>query len=113
MRMRAFLLAGVMLMAGLSLAHAQVQSKVPADKALAKKILNAIVKAGVDLRTASVQVVVTADHTVYLKGLISDSNEAQLAVKTAQENAPGYKVVNKINGGFFDDPNHVNGGMTK
>jgi osmotically-inducible protein OsmY len=113
MRVRVLLLAGVMVIAGLSLAHAQSQSTAPSDKALSKKIFNAIVKAGVDLRTNSLQVVVTADHTVYLKGLISDSNTVQLAVKTAQDNSGGNKVVNEIKGSFFDDPNHVNGGMSK
>jgi hypothetical protein len=111
MRVRAAILAGLLTCVVFSLAHAQQRSQAPADKALSKKIFNAIVKAGVDLRTNSLRVIVTADHTVYLKGLISDANEVQLAVKVAQDNAPsGYTVVNKISGSFFDDPNHDTGG---
>ena len=109
--MRALILAGVVALAGFSMAQAQQRSQAPADKALSKKIFNAIVQAGLDLRTNSLRVIVTADHTVYLKGLISDANEVQLAVKVAQDNAPsGYTVVNKISGSFFDDPNHNTGG---
>jgi osmotically-inducible protein OsmY len=94
-------------------AHAQTQSQAPADEAMSKKILNAIVKAGVDLRTNSVRVITTSDHTVYLSGLISDKNEIKLAGDTAAKTAPSYKIVNNINSSFFQDQNHVTGDMTK
>jgi osmotically-inducible protein OsmY len=91
----------------------QVQSSSPADKAVAQNISKALVKAGIDPRTTSVHVVTTADHVVYLTGLISNKNTIELAAQVAARTAPSYKVVNKINSSFFDDPNEVNGGMSK
>jgi osmotically-inducible protein OsmY len=64
----------------------------------------------VDSRTTSVRVVTTSDHTVYLTGLISDQNLIKAAGAAATQAAPSYKIVNNIKSGFFDDPNHVNGG---
>jgi osmotically-inducible protein OsmY len=94
-------------------AIAQTQSGAPADRALAQNISKALVKAGIDPRITSVQVIVAADHTVYLKGLISDPNMIQRAVSTAQQTAPGYRVVNNIQSSFFGDATHLNGGITK
>jgi osmotically-inducible protein OsmY len=108
--MRSVILAGVLACAVLSAAHAQQQSSAPADRAVSQKISSALVKAGIDPRITSVTVITAANHTVYLKGLITDTNEIALAGKVAQQNAPGYKVVNQINSSFFGDPSHVNGG---
>jgi hypothetical protein len=94
-------------------AAAQTQSSAPADRALAQNISTALVKAGIDPRITSVQVVTTANHIVYLKGLISDPKLVKLAGDTAAKTAPGYHVVNNIRSSFFDDPNHVSGGKTK
>jgi osmotically-inducible protein OsmY len=110
MNARSMMFALVFICAAFSSVHAQQQSSAPADKAVSNKIANALVKAGIDPRTTSVQVVTTTGHVVYLKGLISDTNEVALAGKVAAQNAPGYKVVNQINSSFFDDPSHVNGG---
>jgi len=96
-----------------ALAQTPTQSSAPADKAMSKKISQALVKAGIDPRITSVQVITTADHVVYLKGLISDPNTIKLAGSVATKAAPNYRVVNQINSGFFDDPNHVDGGMSK
>jgi len=94
--------------------HAQIkQSRAPADKAVTSKIAKALVTAGIDPRTTSVQVITTSGHVVYLKGLISDKNEIALAGKVAAQNAPGYKIENKINSSFFDDPSHNSGGQDK
>ena len=94
-------------------ATAQVQSSAPADRALAQNISKTLVKAGVDPRITSVQVIVASDHTIYLKGLISDPNTIQRAVNAAQQTAPGYRVVNNIQSSFFGDATHLNGGITK
>jgi hypothetical protein len=96
-----------------NLAFAQTQSPAPADRALTQTIAAALVKAGIDPRVTSVQIVVSADHTIYLKGLISDPKLVKLAGDTAAKTAPGYHVVNAIRSSFFDDPNHVSDGKTK
>jgi len=92
---------------------AQQQSNAPADRAMSQKISSALVKAGIDPRTTSVRVITTSDHVVYLKGLISDTNTIKLAGDVAAKTAPSYRIVNQINSSFFDDPNHVSGGMSK
>ncbi len=94
-------------------AHAQTQSSAPADRAVAQTISNALVKAGIDPRTTSVQVITTSDHAVYLTGLISDQNRVKLAAETAAKAAPSWRVINNIRSSFFDDPNHVRGNKTK
>lgn len=96
-----------------SAALAQMQSSAPADRATAENISKALVKVGIDPRVTSVQVVTTADHTVYLKGLISDQSLIKRAGDAAAKAAPGYHVVNNIHSGFFDDPSHVRGDKTK
>lgn len=94
-------------------AHAQMQSNAPADRAATQTVSQALVKAGVDPRTTSVRVITTADHTIYLSGLISSSQTIKSAVSAAQEAAPSYHVVNNIRSSFFGDPNHVTGDKTK
>ncbi len=94
-------------------AHAQIQSSTPADRAVTQNVSQALVKAGIDPRTTSVRVVTTADHTVYLFGLISSSQTIKLAVNAAEKAAPSYRVVNNIHSSFFADPNHVTGDKTK
>jgi hypothetical protein len=94
-------------------AQAQTQSNTPADKNVSQNISKALVKAGIDPRTTSVQVITTSDHVVYLKGLISNQKTIKLAGDVAAKTAPSYRIVNQINSGFFDDQNHVNGGMSK
>jgi len=116
--MSALLRASVMCLVLIALApsaqaQAQKQSIAPADRALSQKISKALVKAGIDPRTTSVQVIITSDHVVYLTGLISNKNTIKLAGDVAAKTAPSYRVVNQINSSFFDDPNHVNGGMSK
>lgn len=96
-----------------SWAEAQMQSPAAADRAIAQNISNALIKAGIDPRITSVQVITTSDHTVYLKGLISDQNQIKLAASVAAKTAPSWRIVNNINSSFFDDPNHVTGGITK
>jgi hypothetical protein len=97
----------------LSSASAQQQSAAPADRAVQQSIVNALVKAGIDPRVTSVQVVATADHVVYLKGLISNPDTVKLAAAVAAKTAPSYRVVNNIRSSFFDDPGHVTGDKTK
>jgi hypothetical protein len=104
---------GVALLLGASAAGAAEQSGAPADKAVAQNVAKALVKAGIDPRITSVQVVTTADHVVYLTGLISDTNTIKLAGSVAAKTAPGYRIVNNIRSSFFDDPSHVSGGITK
>jgi len=104
---------GLILFALAPSAQAQTQSNSPADQAVRQKISQALVKAGIDPRITSVQVTTTADHVVYLTGLISNKNTIKLAGNVAAKTAPSYRIVNNINSGFFDDPNHVNGGMSK
>lgn len=104
---------GLLLLALATSAQAQAQSDAPGDLALAKKISQALEKAGIDPRTTSVQVITTTDHVVYLKGLISNQDTIKLAGDVAAQTAPHYQVVNHIHSSFFDDPDHVTGGMTK
>jgi osmotically-inducible protein OsmY len=94
-------------------AQAQQQSGLPADKAVAQTISAALAKAGIDPRTTSVQVITTADHVVYLTGLISDPDRIKLAGTVAAKTAPSWRVINNIRGSFFGDPNHVRGDKTK
>ncbi len=94
-------------------AHAQMQSSAPADRAVTQSVSQALVKAGVDPRTTSVRVVTTADHTIYLSGLIGSSKTIKSAVSAAEKAAPTYRVVNNIRSSFFGDPNHVTGDKTK
>jgi osmotically-inducible protein OsmY len=96
-----------------SWAQAQEQSTSPADEAVSKNISKALVKAGINPRLTSVQVIATSDHVVYLTGLISNKDTIKLAGDVAAQTAPSYRVVNNIKSSFFDDPNHVSGGMTK
>ncbi len=106
----AALVALTMLASG---AQAQVQSNAAADRAVAQNVSEALVKAGIDPRTTSVRVTVTADHTVYLSGLISNAQTIKLAASAAAKAAPSYRIVNGIHSGFFDDPSHVTGNKTK
>lgn len=94
-------------------AQAQQQSGAPADRAMAQNISSALIKAGIDPRTTSVQVITTSDHAVYLIGLISDPERVKLAGTVAAKTAPSWRVVNNIHTSFFDDPNHVRGDKTK
>ena len=96
-----------------SWAQAQVQSRAPADLALVQTISTALVKAGIDPRTTSVQVVIGAGHTVILKGLISNADTIKLAGVVAAKTAPGYRVENDIKSSFFDGPNRLQGQITK
>ena len=98
---------------GISPALAQQQSSAPADRAVQQNIANALIKAGIDPRVTSVQVIATSDHVVYLKGLISNPNTIKLAGTVAAKTAPSYRVVNTIRSSFFDDPNRVTGDKTK
>ena len=104
---------GLALVTLTSWAQAQQQSTSPADKTVSQNISKALVKAGIDPRTTSVRVITTSGHVVYLKGLISNKDTIKLAGDVAAKTAPSYRIVNNINSGFFDDPNHVNGGMSK
>jgi hypothetical protein len=92
---------------------AQVQSNAPADRSITQNISKALIKAGIDPRITSVRVITTSNRVVYLSGLISDAQTVKLAAVVAARTAPGYRVVNNIRSSFFDDPNHVNGGITK
>jgi hypothetical protein len=94
-------------------ASAQMQSSAPADQAAAHAVSAALLKAGIDPRVTSVQVITTSDHIVYLNGLIGDANTIKLAGAAAARAAPHWRIVNNIHSGFFDDPGHVTGGMTK
>lgn len=104
---------GLILVAIVALAGAQTQSSSPADRAITQKIAEALAKAGIDSRTTSVRVITTSDHVVYLSGLISNQETIKLAGEVAAKTAPSYRIVNGINSGFFDDPNHVSGDKTK
>jgi osmotically-inducible protein OsmY len=92
---------------------AQVQSSAPSDRAIGQNISKALIKAGIDPRTTSVQVITTSTHVVYLSGLISDPQTIKLAGVVAARTAPAYRIVNNIRSSFFDDPSHVNGGISK
>lgn len=106
-------LGAIFLLAMPDCALAQMQSNAPADQAVARAVSSALIKAGIDPRVTSVQVVTTSGHAVYLNGLIGDQNEIKLAAATAARAAPNWRIVNNIHSGFFDDPSHVTGGMTK
>lgn len=93
--------------------HAQTQSSAPADKAATHNVSQALIKAGIDPRTTSVRVVTTADHTIYLSGLIGNAQTIKSAVSAAEKAAPSYRVVNNIRSSFFSDPNHVTGDKTE
>jgi hypothetical protein len=93
--------------------HAAEQSRLPADQAVQQNVSRALVKAGIDSRLTSVQVVTTSDHVIYLSGLISDRDTIKLAGTVAAKTAPSWRVVNTIRASFFDDPNHVNADKTK
>jgi hypothetical protein len=80
---------------------------------VAQIVSNALVQAGIDPRTTSVRVVTTADHAVYLTGLISDRAKIKLAGDVAAKSAPSWHVVNNIHASFFDDPSHVRADKTK
>jgi hypothetical protein len=95
------------------IALAQAQSNAPADRATTQGVSRALLQAGIDPRTTSVRVVTTAGHIVYLSGLISSGQLIKAAVSAATKAAPGYRIINNISSGFFDDPNHVSGGITK
>jgi hypothetical protein len=95
------------------MAFAQMQSAAPADRAATQSVSRALIQVGVDPRVTSVQVVTTSDHIVHLSGLISDPRLIKAASDAAAKAAPGYRIVNNIRSGFFDDPRHVTGGMTK
>lgn len=108
------LLARVLFLALLPVcALAQMQSGAPADQAVARAVSGALLKAGIDPRVTSVQVITTSAHAVYLNGLIGDRNEIKRAAAAAAKAAPGWRIVNNIHSGFFDDPGHVTGGVTK
>jgi hypothetical protein len=92
---------------------AQVQSSAPGDRAITQNISKALIKAGIDPRTTSVQIITTSTHVVYLSGLISDPQTIKLASVVAARTAPAYRIVNNIRSSFFDDPSHVNGGISK
>jgi osmotically-inducible protein OsmY len=94
-------------------AFSQTQSSAAADKAATQNVSHALVQAGIDPRVTSVQVVTTSDHVVHLSGLISNVQLIKAASAAAAKAAPGYRVVNNIRSGFFDDPNHVTGDKTK
>jgi osmotically-inducible protein OsmY len=95
----------VLALAAPSRVFAQIQSNAPADRATTQDISKALIKAGIDPRTTSVQVKTTSNHVVYLSGLISDPQTIKLAGDVAVRMAPGYRVVNNIRSSFFDDPN--------
>jgi osmotically-inducible protein OsmY len=90
-------------------ADAQVQSTAPGDQAVTQKVSLALVQAGIDPRTTSVKVLTTADHTIYLSGLISNAQTVKLAETAARKAAPSYRVINNIHSSFFGDQNHVTG----
>jgi len=101
------------MMVGAGHADAQVQSTATADQAVTQKVSKALVQAGIDPRTTSVKVVTTADHTIYLSGLISSAQTVKMAESAARKAAPSYRVINNIRSSFFADPNHVVGDKIK
>jgi hypothetical protein len=94
-------------------ALAAEQSHTPADLAVQRNVSQALVKAGIDPRVTSVQVVTTSDHVIYLSGLISNRDKIDLAGTVAAKTAPSWRVVNTIRSSFFDNPSHVNADKTK
>ena len=105
--------AGLSLLLSLADVQAAEQSRLPADQAVQRNVSRALVKAGIDPRLTSVQVVTTSAHVIYLSGLISDRDTIKLAGTVAAKIAPSWRVVNTIRASFFDDPNHVNADKTK
>jgi osmotically-inducible protein OsmY len=105
--------AGLSLLLSLTDVQAAEQSRLPADQAIQQEVSRALVKAGIDPRLTSVQVVTTSDHVIYLSGLISNRDTIKLAGSVAAKTAPSWRVVNTIRANFFDDPNHVNADKTK
>lgn len=102
--------SGIVLLAQ---ASAQTQSNAPADRTTTQNVSRALVQAGIDPRTTSVQVVTATGHIVYLSGLISSGQLIKTAGAAAAKAAPGYRIVNNIRSSFFDDPSHVSGGVSK
>jgi|SRR5665213_2540097 len=105
--------AGLTLLLSLVNARAAEQSRVPADQAVQQNVSRALVKAGIDPRRTSVQIITTSDHVILLSGLISDRDTIKLAGSVAAITAPSWRIVNNIRASFFDDPNHVNANKTK
>jgi osmotically-inducible protein OsmY len=106
-------LAGLSVLLLAAEVHAAEQSRRPADEAVRQDVSRALVRAGIDPRRTSVQVVTTSDHVIYLSGLISDRGTIKMAGDVAAKAAPSWHVVNNIRASFFDDPNHVNADKTK
>ena len=106
-------LAGLTLLLYTANGQAAEQSQSPSDMAVQQKVTQALIKAGIDPRSTSVQVVTTTDHVVYLSGLISNRDTIDLAGSVAIKAAPSWRVVNTIRGSFFSDPKHVNADKTK
>jgi hypothetical protein len=104
---------GLSLVLSGAIAEAAEQSRLPADQAVQQNVSRALVQAGTDPRLTSVQVVTTADHAIYLSGLINNRDTIKLAGAVAAKTAPSWRVVNNIRGSFFADPNHVNADKTK
>jgi hypothetical protein len=104
---------GLFLLISVTGVWAAEQSRLPADQAVQQNVSRALIQAGIDPRRTSVQVVTTADHTIYLSGLISDRDTIKLAGTVAGKAAPSWRVVNTIRSSFFADPNHVNADKTK
>lgn len=94
-------------------ALAAEQSHAPADLTVQQNVSQALVKAGIDPRVTSVQVVTTSDHVIYLSGLISNRDQINLAGSVAAKTAPSWRVINTIRDSFFGSPNHVNADKTK
>jgi hypothetical protein len=105
--------SGLSLLMSLTGAWAAEQSRLPADQAVQQNVSRALIQAGIDPRRTSVQVVTTADHVVFLSGLISDRDTIKLAGAVAGKAAPSWRVVNNIRASFFADSNHVNADKTK
>ena len=108
-----FLVLGLSPIVFVSLVRGQTQSNSPADQKVSQKISQALAEAGIDARTTSVKVITTAEHEVYLAGLISNKDTIKLAGEVAAKTAPSFRIVNQIHSSFFDDPNHVTGDKTK
>ncbi len=105
--------SGLSLLMSLTGVWAAEQSRLPADQAVQQNVSRALIQAGIDPRRTSVQVITTADHAIYLSGLISDRDTIKLAGAVAEKAAPSWRVVNNIRASFFADPNHVNADKTK
>jgi hypothetical protein len=105
--------SGLTLLMSLTGVRAAEQSRLPADQAVQQDVSRALIQVGIDPRRTSVQVVTTADHAIYLSGLISDRDTIKLAGAAAAKAAPSWRVVNNIRSSFFADPNHVTADKTK